>query len=152
MNWLSQSLLATGLLIPCWIAIGFFEKNYGVKSDVFLIWYFIGSILTWVWMSSSGGSNLSGVLPSFWVALSILLVGATLGAGANLLLFRAVETAPNPGVPVAISSFASVGLFLISILLAKVLPGYFSSVKFDTQSLIGVILTVVGVSTLALKR
>ena len=41
-NWLFQSLVSTVLLVPAWLSVGFFGKNYGVRPDVFMVWYLAG--------------------------------------------------------------------------------------------------------------
>src|SRR4051812_14969498 len=126
MSWLCQSLVAVLCLIPVWLAIGFFEKNFQIKPQVFVIWYFLGVVIT---SALCGGGTLSSLMPSFKSVGGVLLVGLTLGAIASILLFRAIGSAPNPGLPVAMSNVASVGVFLVAALLSRWAPSYFSSVK-----------------------
>lgn len=149
-NWLGQSVVAMLCLVPAWLAIGFFDRNYQVRPDVFLIWYFLGIIITSVLF---GGSSLNAVVPSGkLVVVAILLIGFTIGAIANILLFRAVAGAPNPGLPVAIANVASVGVFLVAILLSRWAPNYFNAVKTDGWSFLGVVLTVIGAALIAVRR
>lgn len=91
------------------------------------------------------------LFPSFAV-IGVLLVGATIGAGANLLLFTSLSEAPNPGVPIAIANAASLLVFLISAGLAVVVPRYFPPVKLDLFHFIGITLTLAGVTMLVIKR
>lgn len=112
-NWLGQSMIAMLCLIPAWLAIGFLDRNYQVGPDVFLIWYFLGIAVTSVLF---GGSSLNAIVPSWKMVGAMLLIGLTIGAIANILLFRAVADAPNPGLPVAIANVASVGVFLVATL------------------------------------
>jgi drug/metabolite transporter superfamily protein YnfA len=82
----------------------------------------------------------------------MLLLGLTFGATVNILIFRAVASAPNPGLPVAIANVASVGVFLVAALLARWAPNYFDSVKTDGWSFLGVVLTVIGAALIAIRR
>lgn len=147
-NWLGQSLLATALLVPCWLAIGFFDRNFGVKSDVFVIWYYIGVIATTLYTKKPEVT----LVPSLALVAGMVVIGATIGAGANVLLYRAVASAPNPGLPIAISDWASVGVLVVALMLGKVFPGFFPEGKIDLWQLIGVLLTVAGVSIIAIRR
>jgi len=147
-NWLGQSVIAMLCLIPAWLAIGFFDRNYQVRPEVFLIWYFLGVAITSVLF---GGSSLNAIVPSKEIVGAILLIGLTVGAIANILLFRAVIVAPNPGLPVAIANVASVGVFLAAALLSRWLPSYFNSVKTDGWAFLGVVLTVIGASLIAIR-
>jgi drug/metabolite transporter (DMT)-like permease len=83
---------------------------------------------------------------------AILLIGGTIGAISNILLFRAVTIAPNPGLPVAIVNATSIGVFLAAGLLSKLAPNYFNSEKIDAWSLFGIILTIVGTSIIAIRK
>lgn len=148
-NWLAQSLIAMLCLIPAWLTIGFFDKNYQIKPDVFLIWYLLGIVTTSTFF---GGSTFDQIFPSWKMVAAMILIGMTIGATANILLFRAVCTAPNPGLAVSIGNTASVGVFLAAIFLSRYAPNYFKEVKFDTQALVGVALTIVGASLIAIRR
>jgi drug/metabolite transporter (DMT)-like permease len=148
-NWLVQSFTAVMFLIPPWVAIGFFARNYQIKPEVFLIWYFLGVAA----MSAIfGGVPLTQVAPSWKVVGVILLIGLTVGGFANMLLFRAVAGAPNPGLPVALSNVASVGVFVVAGLLAWIMPQYFDKVKMDIWSLAGIALVIVGAAIIAIRR
>ena len=147
-NWFPQSIIAMLLLIPAWLAIGFFDRNYAVRSDVFLIWYFLGVAIT----SFLGIRSIDALVPSAKLDSLMLLVGLTIGAFANILLYRAVAGAPNPGLPVAIANVASIGVFLTAALLGRLAPRYFDPVQVDGWSLTGVILTVAGASIIAIRR
>lgn len=148
-NWFGQSLIAMLCLIPAWLAIGFFDRNYQVSPNIFLIWYFLGCIITSILF---GGSPLKAIVPSWKTAGVMLLIGLTIGAIANILIFRAVTSAPNPGLPVAIANVASVGVFLAAGLLSWLAPKYFGYVKTDILAFLGVVLTVIGASLIAIRR
>ena len=148
-GWLMQSLIAMLLLVPAWISIGFFDRNFQVKSDIFLIWYFMGAAIA---SACLNGLSYEKIVPSCKLASVMMLIGLTFGSAANILLFRAVVIAPNPGLPVAIANVASVGVFLVSLLLCRWLPSYFSTVKIDKWSLLGVGLTIIGSAIIATRR
>lgn len=149
MNWFVQSLISMLCLIPTYLAIGFFDKNYQVRPDVFLIWYFLGNVITSAFFR---GLSSNTIIPSGKLVGMILLIGLTIGAIANILLFRAVSSAPNPGLPVAIVSATSIGVFLIAVLLSRWAPNHFNSVKTDVWSFLGIVFVVIGVSLIAIKR
>jgi hypothetical protein len=148
MNWLLESFVAMLLLVPAWLAIGFFDRNFGAKGDVFVIWYCLGIVTAAVAYKGS----LSAVVPSVKVAGAIYLIGLTIGAAANILLFRAAGNAPNPGLAVAISNVAAVGVFLAALLLARYLPKYFATPRSDGWSLLGVLLVSIGAAIIAARN
>ena len=148
-NWLLQSLIALLGLIPAYLAIGFFDRNYNVKPDVFLFWYFLA-----VAGSSAlfGNTQLSALVPSGKVVVAVVLVGLSFGAVANIFQMRAIACAPNPGLAVAISTGgASVGVFLASGILSRLFPSQFSG-KMDWYSFLGVILTFAGLLLIGSRR
>ena len=146
-NWVVQSLVAMLIISPIWVAIGFFDKNFHVKPDVFLIWYFLGVVVTTLFLGESPAKSFVLPLKVFCLLLFIGLVGGV----ANMLLFWAVASAPNPGLPVAIGNGASVGSFLLVILFSRLAPNYFNTAKFDGVSFLGIILTVIGITIIALS-
>lgn len=151
-SWLTQAIIAMLLLIPAWLLIGFFDRNYHVRADVFLIWYFLGVVFTSVLSVVSTGSSPSMIVPSWRLVGAILVIGLTIGGIANVLLFRAVVGASNPGLPVVIANMAGVGVFFAAAVLSRWAPSYFSSVKIDAWSFLGVALAISGVVLIAIRR
>ncbi len=152
MNWFTQSILATALLAPCWLAIGFFERNFGIKPNIFVVWYFVGislSVATYIAMSDNQAS--AKLFPSFGVVLAIILVGATIGAAANVLLFTAVAHAPNPSFPSVIANGGGGALvFLLAIVLGTYVPKYFAKSEVNwINALAGIAFIVAGIFFLA---
>ena len=148
-NWLSQSLIAAILLIPAWLAIGFFDRNYQVKPETFLVWYFPGVIALAILFRQS---PLKALVPSFGIVCAILLIGLALGGISNVLMFRAVANAPNPGLPLVLLNITNVGVYLIAAPLSRWLPSYFSTVKIDMYTFFGVVLVTVGASMIAVRQ
>ncbi|GEM_PF-1085273 len=148
-NWAVMSIIGTACITPSWLGIGFFQKNFGVRSEVFMIWYFLGVVA-----GSScflGAKGVSLFMPTgAWLA--IVLVGITFGSAANMLLFAATPLAPNQGLPAAIASFASVIVFMLSLGLYWLLPSYFTNVQVDTYHILGMFLAVAGVILMAMPR
>ena len=57
----------------------------------------------------------------------------------------------NPGLPVALSNLASVGVYITAAMLARWMPSYFDQVKTDPWTFVGVIMIVVGASIISLR-
>ena len=148
-HWLAQASIAALCLVPTWLAIGFFKRNYGVSTDIFLVWYFVGVIVA---TTVTGVSNGSSFVPQASVVGAIVLVGLTFGAAANILVFRAVASAPNPGMALAIVQTANVGVFFASIYLGRVLREYFDPSKADCISMLGTLLVIAGVTLIVVRR
>ena len=148
-QWVWQSLSAMGLLIPFWIAVQFFGKNFGVSSELFLVFASLGTTAAiGVFVRLAGPVTM----PPLWIIVSMIAIGLIIGGGANLLLMRSVANAPNPGLPLAIMNMLTIGVFLTSMVLARWLPNYFEAAKCDAWSFFGIALTVVGTSIIVLRR
>lgn len=142
LGWAGRAILGTLFIIPSWIAIDFFKRNFGVSPEIFLVWYFFGTIL-------STGAVLSlqrvSLVRSGIVLIAIIIgLGLTMGRLANVLLFTAAAKVPNPGLAVAISSTASAVIIFFSFVLWRVFPDYFSRPQLDLDHLWGVILIIIG--------
>lgn len=151
-TWIWKSIIALIVIIPTWLSIGYFEKKYHIKAEVNMVWYFtgmtIGSTLAILYFNLAQPSDFKLSIPK----LSILLMGLTLGAAANTLLFGSIPQAPNPGLPIGIVNTSSVFVFLISVALAKFIPEYFPLAKIDAWQLLGILLTIAGIGLITLKR
>ena len=148
-NWLSQSLIAAVLLIPAWLAIGFFDRNFQVKPEVFLVWYFPGIIALSILFRQA---PLKALAPSFGIVCAIVLMGLAIGGIANVLIFRAVANAPNPGLPLVLLNITNVGVYLVAAPLSQWLPEYFNTVKIDMWTFLGVVSVTVGASIIAVRQ
>ena len=143
-RWLWLSVFATICVVPTFLSIPYFARNFRVKPETFMAWYFAGaSVGVGAWLCLAGrGSEL---FADRWGVLGgITAIGLTFGTLANSSLFRAVALAPNPGMPPVIYSAASVVVFLASAALARHLPGYFNQVSTDPDRLLGILLAIAG--------
>ena len=149
LNWAVMSLIGTICIVPSWLGVSFFERNYHVRPEVFMIWYFFGVIIgTGCVLALKGVCIIPAPAP--W--LSIIAIGLTFGVVANIMLFAATAIAPNPGLPSAIASSASVLVFVLSLLFFRLFPSYFNEVAFDGYHLIGLVITIAGVIMMVKPR
>jgi len=144
-----MSLVGMLCITPSWLGIGFFQKNFGIRPEIFMIWYFIGVIAGSSCFLAAKGVAL--FMPT-GVWLAVVLIGITFGSVANMLLFAATPLAPNQGLPAAIASFASVLVFVLSFGLYWLLPSYFTSVQVDAYRILGMFLAAAGVILMAMPR
>ncbi|KKW43902.1 MAG: hypothetical protein UY97_C0001G0073 [Parcubacteria group bacterium GW2011_GWB1_57_6] len=151
-SWAAKSLIATLCLVPFLLAIGFLGRNYQVRAEATMIWYFFGIVIgapIVMWrLNIINGSDLALTMPHF----AVLLMGMVLGVASNILLVQAISVAPNPGLPMAFVNSASVIAFMLAPVLGILLPRYFDQARFDIYQFVGIVLTVVGISLIMLKR
>lgn len=147
-QWLVQALIGMALIVPGWIAIPFFNRNFGIASDIFLTWYLLGGAIGAIAFTRL---PITSFFPSTGIISAIVLLGILLCGLANLFIFRSVAAAPNPGLAVAIVNAASVIVFFFTAVLAKLSPRFFDPVRIDATSLLGTILTVIGATLIAVK-
>jgi hypothetical protein len=145
-SWLLQSFLAVLLLTPAWLAMPFFSKNYGVSGSVFAVWYFLG-----VSLSIGLFQGPAALKPSIGVIIGIVVAGVVFGGVANSALFSAVNAAPNPGIPIAISTVSSLTTFIAAVALFRFMPEYFAPAALDWKSFAGAILIIAGATLISVK-
>ena len=148
--WLWLSVLATLCILPAFLAIPYFLKNYQVKPDVFMTWYFAGvsvGVALWIWFSGRGADLFPE--KALNVIAAMLVIGLTFGAVANSSLFKSIALAPNPGLPPVIYSASSVVVFVASALLASHLPRYFNPVNTDIDRFVGILFVIGGLFLVA---
>lgn len=150
-SWFGLSLLGLVLVTPGWLAIAFFGKNFHFRGEVSLIWYGLGMVVGTVLFLLSRKTSGSALVPGMWPVIGLFLIGIVFGSLANMAIFRAVETAPNAGLPVAISNVSSILVFLAAILLARLAPKYFEAATFNPYHLLGIMLALAGITIISLK-
>lgn len=147
MTWFGSSIIGVALLTPAWIAIPFFRENFGVSDQVFAAWYFAGAAV----FIALFGTYKDSLVPSWPLVGALVLIGFVLGGPANDAVFRAVATAPNAGLAVALINCVAVTTYFASAVLARYLPNHFAPVEFSAQSIIGIGLVLIGAAVLANK-
>lgn len=152
MGWFGKSILAAFLFIVPFLSVNFFVRNFQLKPEVILIWYFVGlAIGSFGLLISFKLVKLSELSPTIPL-IAVAILGLVFGSLPNILLYQALPMSPNPGLPMAIINIATVITFLAAIGLAQILPKWFVTGKFDWVHLCGIALTVIGVSLVALRR
>ncbi len=154
MHWLKETLIGLVFLVPAILSIGFFKRTFNISADVFIIWYYLGIVITLLLATKLTGGSLSKFISSpVWVLLGIVAIGLTVGAGANIFTFRAYANSPNPGIVQAIQEAAVPLIFILTIFLAWLAPKHFSTGgQIDTfWSVSGIATTLVGVFILIFK-
>lgn len=147
--WFWQALGAAFLFTPSVLAVGFFRKNFGMDTNVFLVWYFAGTVLSFVtvfWYL--GALSLADFAPDRY-KLGAAAFGLVFNAAANFLLFKAYASQPNLAESVVDSK--NVLVFVAALAAAYLLPKYFVEVKFHYMHAVGVLGVTAGAIILALK-
>lgn len=152
MGWFGKSAVAAVLFIIPFISVGFFNRNFGLKPEVILVWYGVGlAVGCFGWTLALKTVNLSELSPS-WPLFVAAIIGALFSALPNILLYQSLAIAPNPGLTMAVINVSTVLVFFVSLFLSVVLPRWFVAARFDWVHLTGIILTVAGVALLSFKR
>ena len=149
LNWASTAIIGMFCIVPSWVAIGFFEKNYSMRPEVFMIWYFFGVLIGSTCLLASRGIS---IMPAFSPWMQVVAIGLTFGVVANMMLFAATAAAPNPAFTSAIAGTASLVIFCLSFALFRVFPKFFHAVKFEGYDLLGIVVIIAGVFLLARSR
>ncbi len=143
MHWLTCAILATLGISPVMILTGVAQRNFGIASDVTAALWMGGvtlGIIGWI-VTNGRGSELITLSP---MLVSIFIFSLVVGAAANILLFQALVSAPNPGLVLGVLNTNALLAFLLAPLLAYVLPQFFPSWEFAWQHGIGIVMVVTG--------
>ena len=120
-----------------------------MDTSVFLIWYFMGTLLALLIVFPMLGQLHTADLVPDRYKVGAMLFGFVFNAAANALLFKAYDVAPNLAESVVDSK--NVLVFVAASLLAYYLPQYFTAIKFHYMQVVGVACVSAGVIILALK-
>jgi hypothetical protein len=151
MSWFSKALVAIGFLTPVWLAIPAVKKVAGVSAGVFGVWYFPAVGLGMAVMMLAGGPIASGMIPPAGILALIVAMGLVTGAAGNLLLFEAVESAPNPGMAVSMTQLTALSVFFASIALARWWPDIFPKPEADWRAALGILMITAGVAVMKIR-
>lgn len=146
-NWIALSVTSMLWIAPAWMGTTFFQQHFGVRPEVYLIYYFTGVILyAGPWAAAQGASFVPGLL----AAALMIGVGFISGGPANTMLFRAVAIAPNQGLPIAIVTMSSIVVFAATLWMGRFMPQYFPQVAFNGYHFAGALLAVASVAVFSL--
>lgn len=156
MGWMGRAIMGMFAIVPSWMGVDFFQKNFNIRGEIMMVWYFAGVVLgSSVLMRMMSMASTGDFLPSRGKLL-ILILGLTCGAIANLLIFGATALAAslgkNPALVVIITNMASVVVFFLSAALSYLAPAYVSQIKFNLFDLIGVLTIIVGMGIIIVNR
>ena len=152
LGWFGKSVIAAILFIIPFLSVGFFNRNFGLKPEAILVWYGIGLAFGCFGWTLALNTIQLNELSFNWPLFVAAIIGAMFSALPNILLYQALVTAPNPGLPMAIINVSTVLTFFAALVLAKLLPQWFSVAKFDWIHFSGIVFVVAGVVLLSLKR
>lgn len=147
LDWLSKSFIAMVCFVPLYLGIPFFFKNYGIRAEITLLLWLIGITLGmgfWTLTKSDITTSITFDKTTAIAYSAMLLIALTVGTLANIMSSQAVVEAVNPGIPIAIINTASVLVFLLSFVLAAILPSAFNSVEMSLTKIIGIFITIIG--------
>lgn len=147
-QWFLQAIGATLCIVPAFLSIPFFKKNFGVDPLLFLTWYFAGTAITNAFVVRYAGFSRS-LVPDATVVGAMLAIGLTFGAAANGLLFLSVANAPNPGLPPVIYGSSSMIVFVLAAVFAVKIPRLFNAVNTDLDRFVGILFVLLGLFFIA---
>ena len=146
MDWFWKSIIATVLLIVVPFLTSVMKVKAQVEPEVTLFWWMISvGIGVGLWSFFKGQAVFS--------ATPILIVGAlgiTVGVLANIFLFQAFASCPNPGIPMAIVSANAIIAVVLTKWLSVYFPQYFAHLSFSWVHLTGSVLIVSGIALIRL--
>ncbi len=151
MSWIGKSVIALFCFVPIMIGIPFFERHFKVHPQVNAVWYFAATAVGIFGASVFSGMTRVQDFGFRWSVAAVALIGLVLGTALNGLVFQAASEAPSPALPFAVVNSATAVTFLVALVLAKVLPEYFTAPDFSARHFAGILLTAAGVILLSTK-
>ena len=150
LGWLGKSIVATLIFILLYLLVGIITRQYNMRPESFIAAYIIGAAVGIIlWSIASGQTEL--LKPTIPMII-IFILGATLGALANIYLIQAVAGGSNPGIAATIIGSCGVFVYIIGTIMAVVLPKYFKRMAFDWIDLLSVLLIFSGIAIISLKE
>ena len=154
MHWLLGTILAIVGICPAFIFIGMASRTFGIQPDTNAALYFgavsVG-IVAWIIFRGRGNELVTTADFGSVIHICIIVFGISIGAFANIMLFRAIDTAPNPGVVMGVFNTNALLLFLFAPLLAFLMPKYFPAAEITLRDFLGILLVIVGLFIIASK-
>lgn len=153
-QWITKSLiLMVGMAI---FTMGVpLAVRQGIKSEVVIgtwcLGIFLGISTLIISHSKLVGAQTNDLIRPMVPILIILCTGFILGSFLNILFGQALQGAPNPAYPVAISNASLVIVCLLGPILARFWPKIFPLMTVSSSGIIGVILIIFGMILIARK-
>jgi drug/metabolite transporter (DMT)-like permease len=152
LGWLQLAILAAVLHVPGIVCIPLLQKSYGIRPEVTLLWYYIGVYVSVSLLLFGTDHVRFREFLSSWSVLGICALGLIVGGLGTVLLFRSIALSPNVALPNAIVH-SSAGIAYVALCaLSFFLPKWFGIIRFDTISLIAVVLIIAGIIILAMRN
>ena len=148
-GWFWQSVIAGFALMFGWVGPRFFERNFHVTPLAYATLCSLGVVVTCFFCA---GLSLNPSFPRPRIAAIIVFLGMVLGGVAMVMLYQAVTTAPSPGLPVAVTNIACIGMLFISPFAYRMLPQFFDKAHITATNFGGVGLIIAGTFLIALRR
>ncbi len=144
-SWDIKALVAVGLVFSLPILLIFFGKQYGMRSEVFLLAWIVGVSVAFIFLTAiSETMEIIELVNPFVPFLCVVLFGVILGGVSNILIAQSIAQAPNPGLPWAIFSISTPLAYLLAYALGKVSPTMFPVFEFNWVNFAGVIVLGIG--------
>lgn len=144
-SWDLKALVVVGLVFPLPILLTFFGKQYGMRSEGFLLAWIVGASGAFIFLASiSETMEMKELVNPLLPFLCVILFGAILGGVGNILLAQSIGEAPNPGLPWAIFTINTPLAYLLAYALGKIFPVMFPVFEFNWINFAGIIVLGIG--------
>jgi uncharacterized membrane protein len=152
-HWVTKSLiLMVGmgiftLIIPV-------ASKQGLRPELVMVIWMIGTMVgisAMLLTKSKLIADFPGAQLPIRPIIYLFIAGLTIGALFNVLFGQAVQSAPNPAYPVAISNASLMLVCLAGPLLTRTWPKLFPVMNYRGSAFIGVALIILGIIIIARK-
>lgn len=149
-SWIIKILISAVLIAPFTTFIVFFNKQFGMRAEVFYLAWVLGTIIAFLAFVRISGvmGTISTPLVPFLVAM---FLGILIGGVANLLYVQAIPHAPNPGLPLAFFSINIPLAYLLSYSASKIVPNQLPHVEFNWINFGGILVVVLGIAMISYR-
>lgn len=145
-----KSIIAMIIFVLFYLISNTIGRHTATAPESIIAYYITAAAFGIVaWFFATGQVELLKITKPLMI---VFLLGATLGAMANIYLIQAVIEADNPGVPSIIIGSCGAFVYLIGIFLAIFMPKYFKYMEINANDSLGVLLILAGMVIIFLKR
>jgi len=144
-SWIAKVLISAILIAPFTTFIVFFNKQFGMRGEVFFFAWILGTIIAFLLFARLGGTmaTLSVPLIPF---LAAMVLGVCIGGVANLLYAQSIPMAPNPGLPPALFSISIPLAYLLSYGASKIVPNQLPHIEFNWINFGGILVLIIALA------